>query len=62
MQEFDNIIEKLFKEYSDYTSLNEGHYEYLMDKESFKDAVKEFIKLQTIQAIQDSIDIDDWSK
>ena len=59
-------IKELFKKYSDYTALTEGHYEYLMDEGSFKEAVEEFVKLAqkeiNNQKIQDSIDINSWSK
>ena len=40
----EEIIDKLFDDYSDYTSLNEGHYDYLMDKDGFKEALMEFLK------------------
>jgi len=36
------LIAELFKEYSNNTALSEGHYDYLMDEEGFKEAVLEF--------------------
>jgi len=38
------LIAELFKKYSNYTALSEGHYDYLMDEEDFKEAVLEFYK------------------
>ena len=43
-EEVNKKIDELFTEYSNNTSLSEGHYDYLMDKEDFKDAVKELLK------------------
>jgi len=42
-EENNKLIDELFKQYSNYTSLSEGNYDYLMDKEDFKEAVLEFI-------------------
>lgn len=38
-------VEEFFKKYSDNTSLSEGHYDYLVEKDSFKEAMIEFAKL-----------------
>ena len=43
-QNLNDKINSLFKTYSNYTSLSEGHYEYLLDEESFKDAIKDFVE------------------
>ena len=40
-----NNIEALFKKYSDMYSFEEGSPEYLIDKETFEIAVKEYISL-----------------
>ena len=37
--------EEFFEKYSDNTSLSEGHYDYLVEKDSFKEAMIEFAKL-----------------
>lgn len=36
------IVDEIFKKYSNNTSLAEGYYDYLIDKEDFKQAMKEF--------------------
>lgn len=36
--------ENLFEHYSDNTSLSEGNYDYLVDKENFKEALIKFAK------------------
>lgn len=53
--------EEFFKEYSNNTSLSEGYYDYLVDKEDFKEAMLEFAKLHCEalrQAILDDISAD----
>jgi predicted Fe-S protein YdhL (DUF1289 family) len=42
----EEVAERLFKEYSNNTSLSEGHYDYMMDKEDFKEASLEIAKWQ----------------
>lgn len=42
----EEAAEKLFKEYSNNTSLAEGHYEYMMDNDDFKEAFLEIFKWQ----------------
>ena len=41
--------EEFFKEYSDNTSLAEGHYDYLVEKNSFKEAMIEFAKMHVLK-------------
>ena len=43
MTENNKIIEYLFYKYSNNTSLSEGHYECMMDKQDFEEALSEFI-------------------
>jgi hypothetical protein len=43
--------EEFFKKYSDNTSLSEGHYDYLVEKDSFKEAMIEFAKLHVEAAL-----------
>ena len=45
--------EEFFIKYSDNTSLSEGYYEYLVDKDSFKGAMIEFAKLHVEAALQE---------
>ena len=42
----EEAAERLFKEYSNNTSLAEGHYDYMMDKDDFKEAFLEIAKWQ----------------
>jgi hypothetical protein len=42
----EEAAERLFKTYSNNTSLAEGHYDYMMDKEDFKEASLEIVKWQ----------------
>jgi translation initiation factor 2 beta subunit (eIF-2beta)/eIF-5 len=42
----EETAERLFKVYSNNTSLSEGHYDYMMDKEDFKEASLEIVKWQ----------------
>jgi hypothetical protein len=42
----EEVAERLFKTYSNNTSLTEGHYDYMMDKEDFKEASLELSKWQ----------------
>ena len=44
--------EEFFKEYSDNTSLSEGHYDYLVEKNSFKEAMIEFAKMHVQEALK----------
>ena len=44
--------EEFFKEYSDNTSLAEGHYDYLVEKNSFKEAMIEFAKMHVQEALK----------
>ena len=43
---------ELFNKYSDLTSLTEGHYDYLVDEDNFKDALIEFAKLHVQEALK----------
>lgn len=43
MNATEDKIKELFDKYSNNTALTEGHYEYLMDEEDFREAVLEFI-------------------
>ena len=38
------LIKELFKKFSNYTALSEGHYDYLVEEEDFEEAVLEFYK------------------
>ena len=51
-QNLNDKVSNLFKAYSDYTSLSEGHYEYLLDEESFKDAIKDLIEWYNKNAVK----------
>lgn len=42
----EEAAKRLFSKYSNNTSLSEGHYDYLMDIEDFKDASTELVKWQ----------------
>lgn len=42
----EEAVKRLFSKYSNNTSLSEGHYDYLMDEEDFKDASTELVKWQ----------------
>jgi hypothetical protein len=46
----EEVAERLFKKYSNNTSLSEGHYDYMMDKEDFKEASLEIAKWQQEQS------------
>jgi len=46
--------EEFFKKYSDNTSLAEGHYDYLVEKDSFKEAMIEFAKLHVEEALKEA--------
>jgi hypothetical protein len=46
--------EEFFKLYSDNTSLSEGHYDYLVDETSFKEAMIEFAKLHVEAALKEA--------
>ena len=48
--------EEFFKEYSDNTSLSEGHYDYLVEKNSFKEAMVEFAKMHVQEALKQSLE------
>ena len=41
-----NKVEQLFKDYSNLTSLAEGHYDYLIDREDFIEVINEFLTWQ----------------
>lgn len=46
--------EEFFEKYSDNTSLSEGYYDYLVEKDSFKTAMIEFAKLHVEQALKEA--------
>ena len=48
--------EEFFKEYSDNTSLSEGHYDYLVEKTSFKEAMIEFAKMHVQGALKQALE------
>ena len=48
--------EEFFKEYSNNTSLSEGHYEYLIDEDSFKEAMIEFAKMHVQEALKQALE------
>ena len=48
--------EEFFKEYSDNTSLSEGHYDYLVEKNSFKEAMIEFAKMHVQKALKQALE------
>ena len=47
-------VEEFFKKYSDNTFLSEGYYEYLVEKDSFKEALIEFAKLHVQAALKEA--------
>ena len=47
-------VEEFFKKYSDNTSLAEGYYDYLVEKDSFKEAMIEFAKLHVEAALKEA--------
>jgi hypothetical protein len=44
--------DQLFNYYKEYVALTEGHYDYLIDKEDFKKALKEFATLHVEKALE----------
>ncbi len=42
----EEAVKRVFKEYSNNTSLAEDHYDYMMDKEDFKEASLEILEWQ----------------
>lgn len=46
--------EELFNNYKNYTALTEGHYEYLVDEEGFKEALIEFAKYHVQEALKEA--------
>lgn len=44
--------EELFNYYKEHISLSEGHYDYLIYKEDFKEALLEFAKAHTQEALE----------
>lgn len=48
--------EEFFKKYSDNTSLSEGHYDYLVEKDSFREAMIEFAKLHVEAALKEALE------
>jgi hypothetical protein len=46
--------EELFKYYADHTALSEGHYDYLVNKEDFIEALQKFAKLHVEQALKEA--------
>lgn len=48
--------EELFNNYKNYTALTEGHYEYLVDEEDFKEALIEFAKYHVQEALKEALD------
>jgi len=46
--------EEYFKEYSDNVSLAEGYYDYLVEKDSFKEAMIKFAKLHVEEALKEA--------
>jgi uncharacterized protein with PIN domain len=47
-------VKEFFKKYSDNTSLTEGYYAYLVEKESFEEAMIEFAKLHVEAALKEA--------
>ena len=45
-------IKEIFKEYSNNTSLAEGHYDYMMDEEDFTNACKILISFHVEKALK----------
>ena len=45
-------IDKLWEDYSSFTSLNEGHYDYLIDKTDFKECMLQFAKYHITKALK----------
>ena len=46
--------EDFFNDYKDYVALTEGHYEYLVDKEDFEEALIEFAKMHVEAALKEA--------
>lgn len=46
--------EELFNKYKEHTALTEGHYDYLVDEEDFKEALVEFAKYHVEQALKEA--------
>lgn len=44
--------EEFFTKYADNISLAEGHYDYLVEKDNFKEAMIKFAKLHVIKALK----------
>ena len=44
--------EEFFKHYSSHTALTEGHYDYLIDKEGFKEAMIKFTQFHVKEALK----------
>jgi hypothetical protein len=44
--------EELFKYYAEHTALSESHYDYLVDKEDFIEALHKFAKLHVEAALK----------
>ena len=47
-------IKEIFKEYSNCTSLAEGHYDYMMDEEDFTNACKILISFHVEAALKEA--------
>ena len=47
-------IKEIFKEYSNNTSLAEGHYNYMMDEEDFTNACKILISFHVKEALKEA--------
>ena len=47
-------IDKLWEDYSSFTSLNEGHYDYLIDETDFKECMLQFTKHHVTKALAEA--------
>ena len=48
--------EEFFNIYADNVSLSEGHYEYLIDEDSFKEAIIEFAKMHVQESLKQALE------
>jgi hypothetical protein len=55
-------IEEFFNNYSDNVSLSEGHYDYLVEKDSFKEAMIEFAKLHVENFAKSNLNAEEYLK
>ena len=63
LKNLDNMTaEELFKKHSNLTSLSEGHYDYMIDKDDFKKGLIEFAKYHVEQALTEASKTTIWKE